>query len=126
MATKQLPEFRSGSLPRTTRSTSPPARRKNIALSPLALKMQADLELAGLGERTQESYLRSVLQAGGLTAISRWLSAATPPVRSLAQLGIGENNTRPALPPVADASRECLNRRSQTPRDDAEGSNPHN
>jgi hypothetical protein len=27
---------------------------------PLALKMQADLQLAGLGERSQESYLRGV------------------------------------------------------------------
>ena len=55
MATKQLPESRLGSLPLATRPTSPPARRKNIPLSPLALKMQADLQLAGLGERTQES-----------------------------------------------------------------------
>jgi hypothetical protein len=60
MATKQLPESRLGSSPRNTRPTSPPARRKNVPLSPLALKMQADLQLAGLGERTQESYLRSV------------------------------------------------------------------
>jgi hypothetical protein len=60
MATKQLLGSRLGSLPVATRPTSPPARRKNIPLSPLALKMQADLQLAGLGERTQESYLRSV------------------------------------------------------------------
>jgi hypothetical protein len=121
MATKQLPKSRLGSLPLSTRPTSPPARRKNVPLSPLALKMQADLQLAGLGKRTQESYLRSVhkfaqwrkrahdqaseydlrrnilfiknhqqwegivLQAGGLIAISRWLSEATPPVRSLAR-----------------------------------------
>ncbi|MFO0820424.1 MAG: phage integrase N-terminal SAM-like domain-containing protein [Pirellulales bacterium] len=60
MATKQLPESRLGSSPRNTRPTSPPARRKNVPLSPLALKMQADLQLAGFGERTPESYLRSV------------------------------------------------------------------
>ncbi|MFO0820422.1 MAG: phage integrase N-terminal SAM-like domain-containing protein [Pirellulales bacterium] len=60
MATKQLSKSRLGSLPLATRPTSPPARRKNIPLSPLALKTQADLQLAGLGERTPESYLRSV------------------------------------------------------------------
>lgn len=36
------------------------ARRKGIPLSPLALKMQHDLQLAGKSERTQESYLRAV------------------------------------------------------------------
>jgi hypothetical protein len=59
MATKKWPESRLGSLPLNTRPTSPPARRKNVPLSPLALKMQADLQLAGLGERTQVSHLRS-------------------------------------------------------------------
>ena len=70
MATKQLPESRLGSSPRNTRPTSPPARRKNFPLSPLALKMQADLQLAGLGERTQESYLRSVRK------FAQWLKRA--------------------------------------------------
>ncbi len=70
MATKQLPESRLGSSPRNTRPTSPPARRKNVPLSPLALKMQADLQLAGLGERTQESYLRSVRK------FAQWLKRA--------------------------------------------------
>jgi hypothetical protein len=53
-----------------TRPTSPPARRKNVPLSPLALKMQADLQLAGLGERTQESYPRSVRK------FAQWLKRA--------------------------------------------------
>jgi hypothetical protein len=70
MATKQLPESRLGSSPRNTRPTSPPARRKNVPLSPLALKMQADLQLAGLGEWTQESYLRSVRK------FAQWLKRA--------------------------------------------------
>ena len=70
MAAKQLPESRLGSSPRNTRPTSPPARRKNIPLSPLVLKMQADLQLAGLGERTQESYLRSVRK------FAQWLKRA--------------------------------------------------
>jgi hypothetical protein len=73
MATKQLPESRLGSSPRNTRPTSPPARRKNVPLSPLALKMQADLQLAGLGERTQESYLRSV------RTFAQWLKRAPRP-----------------------------------------------
>jgi hypothetical protein len=70
MATKQLPESRLGSSPRHTRPTSPPARRKNVPLSSLALKMQASLQLAGLGERTQESYPRSVRK------FAQWLKRA--------------------------------------------------
>ena len=70
MATKQLPESRLGSSPRNTRPTSPPARRKNVPRSLLALNMQANLQLAGLGERTQEPYLRSVRK------FAQWLKRA--------------------------------------------------
>lgn len=45
---------------RPLRPSSKPARRKGIPLSPLALKMLHDMQLAGLGERTHESYLRAV------------------------------------------------------------------
>ena len=54
----------------STRPTSPPALSKNKPLSPLAQKMLADLQLAGLGERTQESYLRSVRK------FAQWLAKA--------------------------------------------------
>jgi len=46
--------------PRPIRPSSQPAKRKGIPLSPLAQKMLQDMQLAGLGERTHESYLRSV------------------------------------------------------------------
>jgi site-specific recombinase XerD len=45
---------------RPARPASPPAPRKGIPLSPLAQQMLHDMQLAGLGERTQESYLRAV------------------------------------------------------------------
>ncbi len=44
----------------TARPSSPPAKRKDIPLSPLAKKMLHDLQLRGLSRRTQESYLRAV------------------------------------------------------------------
>ncbi|MFO0821475.1 MAG: phage integrase N-terminal SAM-like domain-containing protein [Pirellulales bacterium] len=155
--------------------------------SPLALKIQADLQLAGLDERTQESYLCSVrkfaqwlkrapdqasendlrryllfikndqqwegivLQAGGLIAISRWLSEATPPVPCVArprnvravvrqrpqratlharnqehqQRSTGGNDTRQALPRVVAPSSDRWEFRDRTSEDDAEESNPH-
>lgn len=55
---------------RPPRPTSTPARRKGIPLSPLALRMLHDLQLAGLGERTQESYLRQVRK------FAQWLKKA--------------------------------------------------
>lgn len=45
---------------RPVRPSSTPAKRKGIPLSPLAQKMQHDLQLAGLKDRTQEAYLRAV------------------------------------------------------------------
>ena len=42
---------------RTGRRSSTPAERKGIPLSPLAQRMLHDLQLAGLSERTQKSYL---------------------------------------------------------------------
>ena len=45
---------------RPVRPTSTPARRIGIPLSPLAKQMLQDLQLAGLSERTHESYLRAV------------------------------------------------------------------
>ena len=45
---------------RPSRPTSAPARRKGIPLSPLAQQMLHDMHLAGLSDRTHESYLRSV------------------------------------------------------------------
>lgn len=45
---------------RPLRPTSTPAKRKGIPLSPLAKQMLHDMQLAGLGERTHESYLRAV------------------------------------------------------------------
>ena len=45
---------------RPVRPTSQPAPRKGLPLSPLAEKMLADMQLAGLSERTHESYLRAV------------------------------------------------------------------
>ena len=45
---------------RTGRPSSTPAKRKGIPLTPLAQRMLHDLQLAGLSERTQESYLRAV------------------------------------------------------------------
>ena len=45
---------------RPLRPTSTPAPRKGIPLSPLAKQMLHDMQLAGLSERTQESYLRAV------------------------------------------------------------------
>jgi Phage integrase, N-terminal SAM-like domain len=51
---------RSPSTQRPPHPTSTPAPRKGIPSSPLAQKMVHDLQLAGLSERTQESYLRAV------------------------------------------------------------------
>lgn len=45
---------------RPVRPASTPAKRKGIPLTPLAQKMLQDMQLAGLGERTHESYLRAV------------------------------------------------------------------
>lgn len=45
---------------RPSRPTSPPAKRNGLPLSPLAQEMLHDMQLAGLSDRTQESYLRSV------------------------------------------------------------------
>ena len=45
---------------RPVRPSSPVAKRKGIPLSPLAQKMLQDMQLAGLSERTHESYLRAV------------------------------------------------------------------
>lgn len=45
---------------RPVRPTSTPARRKGVPLSPLAQQMLQDMQLAGLSDRTHESYLRSV------------------------------------------------------------------
>ena len=45
---------------RPSRPTSPPAKRKGIPLSPLAQQMLHDMQLAGLSDRTHESYLRAV------------------------------------------------------------------
>jgi site-specific recombinase XerD len=45
---------------RPSRPTSPPAKRKGIPLTPLALQMLHDMQLAGLSDRTHESYLRAV------------------------------------------------------------------
>lgn len=45
---------------RLARPSSTPAKRKGIPLSPLAQRMLQDLQLAGLSERTQQSYLRAV------------------------------------------------------------------
>ncbi len=52
---------------RTVRPTSPPALRKGVALSPLALQMLHDMQLACLAERTHESYLR------GVRKFAQWL-----------------------------------------------------
>ncbi len=55
---------------RPARPASTPAKRKGIPLTPLAQKMLQDLQLAGLGERTQESYLRAVRK------FAQWLDKA--------------------------------------------------
>lgn len=70
MATTRFRSTQGSSSPSSTRPTSPPALRKNKRLSPLAQKMLSDLQLAGLGERTQESYLRSVRK------FAQWLAQA--------------------------------------------------
>ena len=51
---------RSPNSKRPVRPSSTPAKRKGIPLSPLAQRMAQDLDLAGLKERTHESYLRAV------------------------------------------------------------------
>jgi len=51
---------RSPNSKRPVRPSSTPAKRKGIPLSPLAQRMLQDLQLAGLKERTHESYLRAV------------------------------------------------------------------
>ena len=51
---------RSPNSKRPVRPSSTPAKRKGIPLTPLAQRMQQDLQLAGLKERTQEAYLRAV------------------------------------------------------------------
>lgn len=45
---------------RPVRPSSTPAKRKGIPLTPLARRMLQDLQLAGLKERTHQSYLREV------------------------------------------------------------------
>ena len=45
---------------RIQRPSSTPARRKGVPLSPLAKRMLHDMRLAGMSQRTQESYLRAV------------------------------------------------------------------
>ena len=45
---------------RPVRPSSTPAKRKGIPLTPLAQRMQQDLQLAGHADRTQEAYLRAV------------------------------------------------------------------
>jgi site-specific recombinase XerD len=45
---------------RPVRPSSTPAKRKGIPLSPLAQQMLQDMQLAGLKDRTHESYLRVV------------------------------------------------------------------
>lgn len=55
---------------RPARPSSTPAKRKGIPLTPLAQRMLQDLQLAGLGERTQESYLRAVRK------FAQWLKKA--------------------------------------------------
>jgi len=45
---------------RPVRPSSTPAKRKGIPLTPLAQQMLQDMHLAGLKERTHESYLRAV------------------------------------------------------------------
>ena len=51
---------RSPNSSRPVRPSSTPARRKGIPLTPLAQQMLQDMQLAGLAERTHESYLRAV------------------------------------------------------------------
>ncbi len=51
---------RSKNTKRPVRPASTPAPRKGIPLSPVAMKMAHDIQLAGLSERTLESYLRAV------------------------------------------------------------------
>ena len=55
---------------RPRRPSSTPAKRKGIPLTPLAQKMLQDMQLAGLGERTHESYLRAVRK------FAQWLHKA--------------------------------------------------
>jgi integrase/recombinase XerD len=55
---------------RPVRPASTPAKRKGIPLTPLAKQMLQDMQLAGLGERTQESYLRAVRK------FAQWLGKA--------------------------------------------------
>jgi len=45
---------------RPSRPSSAPAKRKGIPLTPLAQRMLHDMQLAGLSDRTHESYLRAV------------------------------------------------------------------
>jgi site-specific recombinase XerD len=45
---------------RPVRPSSTPAKRKGIPMTPLAQQMLQDLQLAGLKERTHQSYLREV------------------------------------------------------------------
>lgn len=51
---------RSPNSQRTVRPSSTPALRKGVPLSPLAEQMLNDMQLAGLSDRTHESYLRAV------------------------------------------------------------------
>lgn len=53
---------------RPVRPTSKPALRKGVPLTPLAQKMLHDMQLAGLSERTHESYLR------GVRKFAQWLN----------------------------------------------------
>jgi site-specific recombinase XerD len=55
---------------RPLRPSSTPAKRKGIPLSPLAQQMLQDMQLAGLKDRTHESYLRAVRK------FAQWLHKA--------------------------------------------------
>ena len=61
---------RSPNSKRPVRPSSTPAKRKGIPLTPLAQQMLQDMQLAGLGERTHESYLRAVRR------FAQWLHQA--------------------------------------------------
>ncbi len=61
---------RSPNSKRPVRPSSTPAKRKGIPLTPLAQQMLQDMQLAGLGERTHESYLRAVRK------FAQWLHQA--------------------------------------------------
>ena len=67
---------------RPLRLTSTPAPRKGIPLSPLAKQMLHDMQLAGLSERTQESYLRAVRK------FAQWLMKSPSYATHLLEAGV--------------------------------------